>query len=123
VQFTRAGLLELNGDKLEKAMSQNFEAVSQFFVGTEDGGNGFASQLDVAVKSMTKDEGVVRSRVDGIKRRIKDIDSQIETKERQIEKIEQNLKEKFAKLEGTIANMKAQQASVAGLGGGGGLLG
>ncbi len=123
VQFNRGGLLDLNGDKLEKIMNENFNAVSQFFVGIEDGGEGFANQLNTTVKSMTKEEGVVRSRVDGIKRRIQDIDRQIETKERQIEKTEQNLKEKFAKLEGTIAGLKAQQASVAGtLGGGGGAL-
>jgi len=123
VQFARTGLLDLKSEKLEKAMSENFDAVSQFFVGMEDGGDGFATRLEATVKGMTKDEGIVRSRVDGIKRRIKDIDDQIENKERQIERTEQNLKEKFAKLEGTIANMRAQQASVAGLGGGGPLPG
>ncbi len=123
VQFTRAGLLDLNGDKLEKVMLSNFDAVSQFFVGIEDGGDGFASQLDRTIKAMGSNEGIVHSRVDGIKTRIKDIDRQIETKERQIEKTEQNLKEKFAKLEGTIAQMKMQQSSLAGLGGGGPLPG
>jgi flagellar hook-associated protein 2 len=104
-------------------MSTNSEAVSQFFVGIEDGADGFASRLEQTVRALTRDEGVVRSRVDGIKRRIRDIDQQIEMKERQIEKTEQNLKEKFSKLEGTIANLKGQQASVAGaLGGGNSIL-
>lgn len=122
VQFNRAGLLDLNGDKLEHTLKENFDAVSQFFVGLEDGGDGFANRLDNTIKAMTKDQGVVHSRVEGIKRRIRDIDLQIEAKERQIERTEQSLKEKFSKLEGTIAGLKAQQAGVAAMGGGGGVL-
>ena len=122
VVFNRGGTLDFNGEKFEKIIAENFGAVSQFFVGLEDGGDGFASRMENTVKGMTRDEGVVRSREDGIKRRIRDIDRQIEMKERHIEKVEQNLKEKFAKLEGTIANMKAQQAQVAGALGGGGIL-
>ncbi|MGE3261279.1 MAG: flagellar filament capping protein FliD [Bacteriovoracia bacterium] len=122
VTFTRNGLLEFSGDKFEKALNKNFAAVSQFFVGLEDEGDGFASKLDGTVKSMTRQEGVVQSRVDGIKRRIRDIDQQIEVKERQIARTEQALKDKFSALEGTIAKLKGQQASVAGALGGGGAL-
>lgn len=123
IQFNRNGLLDFQGEKFEKALTQNFDAVTQFFVGLEDNGDGFASRLDASIKSMTRQEGVVQSRVDGIKRRIRDIDQQIEIKERQIARTEQALKDKFSALEGTIAKLKAQQASVAGaLGGGGGLL-
>jgi flagellar hook-associated protein 2 len=122
VMFNRTGLLDFNGEKLEKTMAENFVAVSQFFVGLEDGGDGFASRLEGTVRNMTRDNGVVFSRLDGIKRRIRDIDRQIEMKERQIEKTEQSLKEKFSRLEGTVANLKAQQAQVAGALGGGGVL-
>jgi flagellar hook-associated protein 2 len=121
--FNRSGLLELNGDKLERMLNENFGAVSQFFVGLEDGGEGFANQVDIVAKNLTRQEGVVQSRVAGIQRRIRDIDRQIENKERQIATTERQLKEKFSKLESTMAKLKAQQASVAGaLGGGGGLL-
>ncbi len=123
VQFNRNGLLDVNGDKLEKVLNENFGAVSQFFVGLDDGGDGFANRLEVMARSMTRQDGVMHSRLDGIKRRIRDIDNQIENKERQIASTERNLKDKFSKLEGTIAKLKAQQASVAGaVGGGGGLL-
>lgn len=123
IQFNRSGLLDFNGDKFEKALNENFGAIAQFFVGMEDAGDGFANRLDQTVRAMTRQEGVVQTRVEGIKRRIRDIDRQIENKERQIATTEKSLKDKFAKLEGTIAKLKAQQASVAGaLGGGGGLL-
>lgn len=112
VQFNRNGLLEFNGDKFEKALNESFGAVSQFFVGLEDGGDGFASQLETSVRTMTRQEGVVQTRADGIKRRIRDIDRQIEMKERQIANTERTLKEKFSKLEGTIAKLKSQQAYV-----------
>jgi flagellar hook-associated protein 2 len=124
VTFNRTGLLDYNGDKLEKALNADPTAVIQFFTGREEGaGDGFSGQLAVSVKQMTQDDGLVHSRVDGIKRRIADIDRQIETKEAQIARTEESLKDKFSKLEGTMANLKAQQASVAGaLGGGGGVL-
>lgn len=122
VQFNRSGLLEFNGDKFEKALNENFGAIAQFFVGMEDAGDGFANRLDQTVRALTRQEGVVQTRVEGIKRRIRDIDRQIEMKERQIATTEKSLKEKFAKLEGTIAKLKAQQASVAGALGGGSLL-
>lgn len=123
VVFNRQGLLDFNGDKLERILNEKFGAVSQFFVGIEDAGDGFANRMDATVRSLTRQEGVVRSRVDGIERRIRDIDKQIENKERQIGITERTLKEKFSKLESTMAKLKAQQASVAGtLGGGGGLL-
>ncbi len=122
IQFNRNGLLDFNGDKFEKNLNENFNAVAQFFVGLEDAGDGFANRLDVAAKSMTRQEGVVSSRLEGIKRRIRDIDRQIEMKERQIAVTERALKDKFSKLEGTIAKLKAQQASVQGALGGGSLL-
>ena len=72
---------------------------------------------------MTRDAGVVQSRVDGIKARIKDIDDLIERKERQLAKTEENLKNKFANLDATMAKLRGQQSQVAStLGGGGGVL-
>jgi flagellar hook-associated protein 2 len=122
IVFARNGLLEFNPSRLEKTLNENFEAVSQFFVGIEDAGDGFARKLGEASMSLTRPEGVVSSRIDGIRRRISDIDRQIETKERQIANTERQLKDKFAKLEGTITKMKAQQSSVQGALGGASLL-
>ncbi len=122
VVFNRNGLLDFNGDKLERIMNENFGAVSQFFVGLEDGGDGFANRMDQTVRALTRQEGVVQSRLEGIQRRIRDIDRQIENKERQIGVSERALKEKFARLESTMAKLKAQQASVQGTLGGGSLL-
>lgn len=123
VQFNREGTLNFSPDKFERMLSQNFGAVSQFFVGMEDAGDGFANQLDRTVRNMTRQEGVVASRLDGLKRRISDIDRQIEQKERSVARSEQALKDKFSKLEGTIANMKAQQSQMQQALGGAGLLG
>lgn len=122
VTFNRQGLLDFTGDKFERMLNENFGAVSQFFVGIEDAGDGFANRMDGTVRSLTREEGVVRSRVDGIQRRIRDIDKQIENKERQIGITEKNLKDKFSKLESTMAKLKAQQASVQGALGGSNIL-
>jgi flagellar hook-associated protein 2 len=122
VVFNRQGLLDFSADKFERMLNEKFDAVSQFFVGAQDAGDGFANRMDVTVRALTREEGVVRSRVDGIQRRIRDIDKQIENKERQIGKTEQNLRDKFSKLESTMAKLKSQQASVQGALGGGSLL-
>lgn len=122
IVFNRSGLLDFKSEKLEKIISENFPAVSQFFVGMEDAGDGFASRLDKSVRSLTQQEGVVQSRVEGIQRRIRDLDRQIENKERQVTNTEKALKERFSKLESTMAKLKAQQASVQGTLGGGSLL-
>ncbi|MGZ3705956.1 MAG: flagellar filament capping protein FliD [Bdellovibrionota bacterium] len=122
VQFNRSGLLDFNGDKLDKVLNTNANAVVQFFTGIGENGDGFAARLANTVQGLTRADGLVNSRVEGIKRRIKDIDQQIENKEKQVERTEQNLKDKFARLEGTIANLRSQQSSIAGLGGGGGAL-
>jgi flagellar hook-associated protein 2 len=122
VVFNRDGTLEFNGDKLESMLNERFGAVSQFFVGMEDAGDGFANRLDEAVRSLVRQDGVVQSRLDGLRRRILDIDRQIERKERQIATTEAHLREKFSKLESTMARLKAQQASVQGALGGASLL-
>lgn len=111
VQFNRSGLLDFNGDKFEKKLNENFDAISQFFTGSPNF-DGISSRIEEAAKAMTQSQGVVQSRLEGIKRRIKDIDDQIERKEAQVQRTAQALKEKFAKLEGTIAGLKSQQAQV-----------
>ena len=122
ISFNRGGTLQLQEEKLDKALNTNFEAVAQFFTGIEDDGKGFSGQLKDVVASLTRSNGAVQSRVDGIKNRIRDIDRQIEMKQRQVEQAANNIKEKFAKLESTMANLRSQQAQAAALGGGGGLL-
>ena len=124
VSFNRNGLLEVKQEKLDAAMQRDFDGVTDFFTGENEGGEGFTSRLTDLISGLTRQEGVVQSRVEGIQRRIRDIDSQIENKERQLSSAEKAMKEKFARLEGTMASLKAQQSQVAGaLGGGGSVLG
>ena len=123
IRFAKTGLLVIEDGKLDAALNQNFDAVAQFFTGINDDDTGFSSQLSETIRGMTQANGVVASRSDGIKRRIRDIDRQIETKERQVANTERTLKEKFSKLESTIAKLKGQQAATGATLGGGGILG
>lgn len=123
IQFNKTGLLSIDDGKLDRILNENFDAVAQYFTGIDDDGTGFSAKLGDTIKHMTQAQGVVASRSEGIKRRIKDIDRQIETKERQVANTERTLKEKFSKLEATIAKLKGQQASASATLGGGGVLG
>lgn len=122
VTFQRDGLLKVDEGKLDSALNKNFQMVAQFFTGAEDDGTGFTSNLKLAVSQLTQQNGVVHSRAEGIKRRIQEIDKQIENKERVLARSEQNIKDKFARLESSMAALKGQQNYVQSALGGGGLL-
>ena len=119
VTFQRTGLLEVDENKLKRVVRERFRAVGEFFAGIKDNGHGFVGTLTKAVKGYVQTGGIVASRSDGIKRRIKDIDLQIENKEKHLEQVKAGLKRKFAKLESTMARLKGQQGQLAALGGGG----
>jgi flagellar hook-associated protein 2 len=122
ITFNRNGLLDVNANKLTQSLSSNFHGIAQFFTGLSDANDGFVSRLQATLSSLTQNRGMVQSRSEGIKNRIKDIDRQIETKERQVARTEESLKEKFSKLEGTIGTLKSKQASVQATLGGGNLM-
>lgn len=122
ITFTRDGLLQIDEKKLGATLNGNFEGVAQFFTGITDTNDGFIGSLQATMSSLTKMNGMVFTRSDGIKKRIQDIDRQIENKERQVARSEQDLKAKFAKLESTMGELKAKQASVQSTLGGASLL-
>ncbi len=122
VTFQRDGLLQIDSNKLKNAVVARFESVGEFFAGINDNGEGFVGRVSGSLQSYTRFGGLVASRQEGIKRRIDDIDRQIETKQRSIEKTREDMKRKFATLESTMARLKAQQSQVtAALGSSGGL--
>ena len=120
VTFQRNGLLEVNSDRLMKALDENFDAIAQYFTGYVSQEDGFADRIAYSLKSFTQQGGVMSSRSEGLKARIKDIDRQIENTEKSLEEKRTMLKNKFAQLDSAIAKMKGQQQYVQTLGGGSG---
>ena len=120
VKFEKSGLLKFNPQQFEKVTSENYQRLSNFFVGmvNEDGEkvNGFIDNL----KKLTDDalqypNGLLKSRSKTIESNMSRIDRQIAQKERFLKQKEENLKAKFSRLESTISNIKSQGAGLAAL--------
>lgn len=122
VTFQRNGLLEVNEDRMNKALNEKFDAVAQYFTGYLSQDDGFADHIAASIKTFTQQGGIVASRSQGIKDRIKDIDKQIENTEKNLEQRRKMLQDKFAALDAAMGKLKGQQQYVQGaLGGGAGI--
>ncbi|MCM2324081.1 MAG: flagellar filament capping protein FliD [Oligoflexia bacterium] len=119
IEFDKSGQLTFKEDKFTKLMEKDFEGLSEAISGEF----GFAYQLRELIKGYTQmGSGMLNTREQGLKARIKEIDNQIDNRVRQLEKRQTSLVNQFAKLEGSLANLQRQQQqlAVAGMGGGGG---
>jgi len=126
IELQRDGLLKFNKEKFQVEIGKDFERVAQLFVGWYDPEeefyrNGFAQTLENAVVGFTRPgNGVLETRAQGVKSRIKEINRNIDNKERALALREQSLARRFARLETTMNELKSQSAGLAALGGGGG---
>jgi flagellar hook-associated protein 2 len=80
----KTGELQVDQGKLKQALETDYNAVADLFVEGENG-KGIASRMADAIQSL-KDpvHGVVKSRLSGMDRRIREQDKQIETAERRV---------------------------------------
>ncbi len=121
VVFGKDGLLQFDGAKFEKAVSEDYQTAAEIVVGVyqRDGGktNGFIDNIyDVSGQVLEKPFGLLTNKKNGLQNNIDQIDRQIDTKKRMIEQKERVLKDKFARLEETMSRIKGQGAGLAGLG-------
>lgn len=127
ITFTRDGLINLDQKKLDAAISENYNAVSQLFTGyypnepdPETGeilkSDGIMTTLNNTLQLILKSpDGVLSSRKKGLQSNIDQIDRQIAQRMRLIEQKERNLKDKFSRLESTISKIKGQGGGLAGM--------
>ncbi len=122
ITFQRDGTLSIKEEKLNQKLETDLDSVKEYFAGINSNGNGFAGKAMKMIQNYTKINGTVRAREDGIKRRIQDIEKQIESKERELEVTKKHLKRKFSKLEATLVRLRSQQQQVQATLGGSSLL-
>lgn len=117
VEFDKTGTITFKEDKFQKALENNYDSVAT----AVSGEFGLAFQLKETVSSYTNfGTGLLGVREQGIKARIKQIDSQIDQKAKRLEQRQQSLTDQFSRLEGSLANMQRQQAALSAMGAGGG---
>ncbi len=120
ISFTRDGTLQFNRESFNLKMSENYDKISQIFVGRIVDDDEIVLGLIPSLKNFADNalkgpSGIIHSRKKVMQSNMERIDRRIENRERMLEKKEQTLKDKFARLEATIARLKTQEAGVSSL--------
>jgi len=118
IEFDKSGALSFKEDKFNKTIETGFSEISEAISGPLGLANLLKTTIDGYTASGT---GMLSSREQGIRSRIKNIDEQIENKTRLVEQKKQQIIDQFSKLEGSVGNLQRQQQQLsATLGGGSG---
>jgi len=105
ISFQKDGTLKLDDSKLSTALTDPDKNIAVFFTTRPDEADGFAARLGELVDSMTRSDGLISSRMDGISNTIKNIGKQREALEFRLEGVEKRLRAQFTALDAMIASM------------------
>lgn len=104
----KSGELMMDESKVRAALTENYEGVAKIFIRSKFG-DGVGERIANKIKGYRDPEvGVVRSRIRGLDKVIKNQDEDIERRERQLVSKEEQIKRRFSVLEGQVNNMQAQ---------------
>ncbi|MCR9244999.1 MAG: flagellar filament capping protein FliD [bacterium] len=110
IESDRDGKLTFTQTELETALAEDEQAVAAIFT---DGTNGIAKRLEDQIKVYTDSvDGLIKTRVDGFDRRLKQTNTRIEQAERRLELYETQLETRYANLESLLARLQGQGSSI-----------
>ena len=110
---SRTGELSLDADDLETALDTDFQSVAELFAHDDQG---FAYRLAEIADTLLDNNGVVKTREEGIRSRIDDAEDDILSLEARLEYKETALRAKYASLDSLIGSMQSTMSFVAQLG-------
>lgn len=105
IGFQKDGTLVLDSSKLSAVLADPDKNVAAFFTTQAEETEGFASRLGDLIDSMTRSDGLISSRMDGINNTIKGIGKQREALGYRLEETEKRLRAQFTALDSMIASM------------------
>lgn len=103
------GRLELDSGKLDEAMANNPEAVSEFFAGASEEA-GMAGRLDESLGRMIGDDGSVESAISSAETQVSSLENRYGRMEESIESTISRYRQQFSQLDGMIAQMNSTSA-------------
>ena len=106
---SRTGELSLDSVDFEKALDTDFQSVAELFANDDQG---FAFRLADIADTLLKNDGVVKSREEGIRSRINNAEDDILSLEARLELKERALRAKFASLDSLIGSMQSTMSFV-----------
>ncbi|WP_342594617.1 flagellar filament capping protein FliD [Salinicola lusitanus] len=100
------GTLKVDDDKLADAMSNNSEAVSQFFAGV-DGEGGFAASIDDTMGTILDDDGLLKIATDGIDTSLERLSDRYTRMQTSIDATVARYRSQFAGLDSLVSQMNS----------------
>lgn len=102
VNMDNKGVLSLDTDKFNTALSKNFDQVVALFGGTK----GVAGTISSNLAKYTQTGGLISIRQDGLNTQLRSISTQENNATDQLTKYETNLRKQYGNLDTLLANMK-----------------
>lgn len=104
IQLKQDGTMEVDDEKLTKALKEKPDAAKQFFFSS----NGLGKMMEEPLDKLFGDKGVVGERVKNIDSRVSDLDKKIKDIETQNLQKQDEIVKKYQKLESTLAALDSQ---------------
>lgn len=102
------GTLEVNSTKLDKALTENYSAVSGFFTGD----TGILKRLDDKVDSYTASKGILDNRETSLQSTLDSLSDQQDALDLRIENLQNALSAKYNAMDSLVAQLNATSTSV-----------
>ncbi|MEI5889355.1 flagellar hook-associated protein 2 [Bacillus cereus] len=108
IQLKQDGTMQVDDEKLTKALKDNPDAAKQFFFSS----NGIGKMMEEPLEKLFGDKGVVGERVKNIDSRVSDLDKKIKDIESQNLQKQDEIVKKYQKLESTLAALDSQLKTI-----------
>ncbi len=102
------GTLEMDSDKVKKAVSTDFEGVAAYFTGD----SGLASRLGDKLKPYTDGGGILESRTDSLQATIDKVDKQKEDLSTRMKAVEERLYKQYNAMDSLVAQLMSTSDSL-----------
>lgn len=102
------GTLEMDSDKVKKAVSSDFEGVAAYFTGDQ----GLASRLGEKLKPYTDGGGILESRTDSLQATIDKVDKQKEDLGTRMKALEERLYKQYNAMDSLVAQLMSTSDSL-----------
>lgn len=103
ISTERDGTLKLDGDKLDKALNENFEAVGEFLSGDQ----GMMTRLSEKIDPYARSGGILETRNTSLQNTLADIDDQREKLTARLASLEARLLSKFNAMDALVAGLSS----------------
>lgn len=103
ITTSKAGVLALDADKLDKILSSDFDSISKLFSGEK----GLATRFDGVINNYLSVDGALSSRVDGVNKQIGDISNQRDRLNTRLTAIEARYRKQFTAMDALVAQLQS----------------